>query len=62
MESLLRLLVVLAGLPEPQVNFKLRDVDGAVLMRFYPATQLSRSSSSTTDASTPTTPLNGRAT
>lgn len=34
MESLLRMLIVLAGLPEPQVNFTLRGSDGAVVMRF----------------------------
>ncbi len=33
MESRLRLLV-LAGLPEPAVNFTVRDEEGAVLMRF----------------------------
>ena len=33
-ESRLRLLIVLAGLPEPIINFKIRDEDGAVLYRF----------------------------
>ncbi len=43
MESRLRLLIVLAGLPEPAVNFTVRDEEGAVLMRFdlsYPALKL----------------------
>lgn len=34
MESRLRLLIVLAGLPEPTVNFTVRDEEGAVVMRF----------------------------
>jgi very-short-patch-repair endonuclease len=34
MESRLRMLLVLAGLPEPEVNFVLRDEHGAVLRRF----------------------------
>lgn len=34
METRLRLLVVLAGLPEPEVNVVLRDSDGEWLMRF----------------------------
>lgn len=34
MESRLRLLLVLAGLPEPEVNHLLRDQDGTVLLRF----------------------------
>lgn len=34
MESRLRLLIVLAGLPEPAVNFTVRDEEGAVVMRF----------------------------
>lgn len=33
METRLRLLIVLAGLPEPHVNFKIRDADGEVLRR-----------------------------
>ncbi len=40
MESRLRMLLVLAGLPEPQVNHILRAEDGSWLMRFdlcYPA-------------------------
>jgi hypothetical protein len=43
MESRLRMLIVLAGLPEPQVNFVLRNSDGEWLMRFdlyYPAYRL----------------------
>jgi len=43
MESRLRMLIVLAGLPEPRVNFIVRDVDGEVLMRFdlsYPELKL----------------------
>ena len=32
-ESALRLLIVLAGLPEPEVNIRLRDVDGNVRFR-----------------------------
>ena len=34
MESRLRMLLVLAGFPEPLVNFKLRDTFGAVIRRF----------------------------
>jgi hypothetical protein len=34
MESRLRMLLVLAGLPEPEVNLTLRDVDGEPLRRF----------------------------
>ncbi|NYD40005.1 hypothetical protein [Nocardioides panaciterrulae] len=40
METRLRMLIVLAGLPEPVVNHKLRNRDGEVLVRFdlaYPA-------------------------
>jgi hypothetical protein len=43
METRLRLLLVLAGLPEPEVNLTLRDVDGVPLRRFdlsYPAIRL----------------------
>lgn len=43
MESRLRMLIVLAGLPEPQVNFKLRNRDGDVIVRFdlsYPHLRL----------------------
>lgn len=34
MESRLRMLIVLAGLPEPEVNRTIRDVDGAPLRRY----------------------------
>lgn len=34
METRLRMLIVLAGLPEPQVNLSLRDVDGQPLRRY----------------------------
>jgi very-short-patch-repair endonuclease len=34
METRLRLLIVLAGLPEPEVNIKIRDESGHVIMRF----------------------------
>ena len=34
MESRLRMLLVLAGFPEPTVNFKIRDETGHVVMRF----------------------------
>jgi len=34
MESRLRMLIVLAGLPEPEVNVEVTDVDGRVLYRF----------------------------
>ncbi|MCW2792403.1 MAG: hypothetical protein JWO76_1501 [Nocardioides sp.] len=34
MESRLRMLLVLAGLPEPEVNFMLRDEDGRIVARF----------------------------
>ena len=43
METRLRLLIVLSGLPEPQVNFKIRDADGEVLRRLdlsYPEQRL----------------------
>jgi len=43
MESRLRMLIVLAGLPEPEVNHKIRDEDGKVVMRLdlaYPALKL----------------------
>jgi very-short-patch-repair endonuclease len=43
MESRLRMLLVLAGLPEPQVNFIMRHLDGSWRMRFdlcYPALKL----------------------
>lgn len=43
METRLRLLIVLAGLPEPEVNFQVRDADGRVIRRFdlsYPALKL----------------------
>ena len=43
METRLRLLIVLAGLPEPQVNFILRAADGSWKRRFdlcYPGVHL----------------------
>jgi very-short-patch-repair endonuclease len=43
METRLRMLLVLAGLPEPQVNFRVRDAHGDVIRRFdlcYPASRL----------------------
>lgn len=43
METRLRLLIVLAGLPEPEVNVEVRDENGRVLRRFdlcYPALRL----------------------
>ena len=43
METRLRMLLVLAGLPEPQVNLKIRDVDGDVLRKYdlsYPAVRV----------------------
>ena len=43
METRLRLLLVLAGLPEPQVNLKIRDEDGEVLRKYdlsYPAVRV----------------------
>ncbi len=43
MESRLRLLIVLAGLPEPEVDHRLRDEVGTTLLRFdlsYPALKL----------------------
>ena len=43
METRLRLLIVLAGLPEPVVNHKLRDANGNVIVRFdlsYPPLRL----------------------
>jgi very-short-patch-repair endonuclease len=43
MESRLRMLIVMAGLPEPVVNHKIRDQDGRVIRRFdlsYPSVRL----------------------
>jgi very-short-patch-repair endonuclease len=43
MESRLRMLLVLAGLPEPQVDYRLRDEHGAVVRRFdlcYPGVRV----------------------
>lgn len=43
METRLRMLLVLAGLPEPQVNLKIRDVDGEVLRKYdlsYPVVRV----------------------
>ena len=43
METRLRMLIVLAGLPEPEVKHKIRDVDGRVRRRFdlsYPSIRL----------------------
>ena len=43
METRLRMLIVLAGLPEPEVNHKIRDASGRVLRRLdlsYPALRL----------------------
>lgn len=43
METRLRMLIVLAGLPEPEVNYKIRDENGDVVVRFdlsYPALRL----------------------
>lgn len=43
METRLRLLIVLAGLPEPEVNLTLRDVEGQVIRRYdlsYPHSRL----------------------
>lgn len=43
METRLRMLIVLADLPEPVVNFKIRDENGDVIVRFdlcYPAERL----------------------
>lgn len=43
METKLRMLIVLAGLPEPEVNHKVRDESGRVIMRFdlsYPDLKL----------------------
>jgi len=43
MESRLRMLIVLAGLPEPTVNFAIRDDRGEILLRFdlsYPGLKL----------------------
>lgn len=43
METRLRMLLVLAGLPEPQVNLKIRDDDGDVLRKYdlsYPAVRV----------------------
>jgi very-short-patch-repair endonuclease len=43
METRLRMLLVLAGLPEPEVNIEIRDKDGTILMRVdlcYPAVRL----------------------
>ena len=43
METRLRLLIVLAGLPEPEVNLKIRDSEGVVVLRLdlsYPRVKL----------------------
>jgi very-short-patch-repair endonuclease len=43
MESRLRMLLVLAGIPEPEINFKVRDRNGVVIYRFdlsYPEIKL----------------------
>lgn len=43
METRLRMLIVLAGLPEPEVNLRIRDADGSLLMRVdlcYPRVRL----------------------
>jgi very-short-patch-repair endonuclease len=43
METRLRMLLVLAGLPEPEVNREIRDAHGSVVMRLdlsYPAVKL----------------------
>lgn len=43
METRLRMLLVLAGLPEPDINLKIRDVDGDVLRKYdlsYPAARV----------------------
>lgn len=43
METRLRMLIVLAGLPEPEVNYKIRDANGDVVVRFdlsYPAQRM----------------------
>jgi very-short-patch-repair endonuclease len=43
METRLRMLIVLAGLPEPEVNYRVREENGDVVVRFdlsYPALRL----------------------
>ena len=43
METRLRMLIVLAGLPEPQVNLKIRDEDGEVIRKYdlsYPVARV----------------------
>jgi AbiEi antitoxin C-terminal domain len=62
MESRTRLLLVLAGLPEPVVNFTIRNADGSIRMRFTSAIRRTRSSSNTTADSTRATIRNGRVT
>lgn len=42
METKVRMLLVLAGLPEPEVNFEIRDENGDVLLRFDLAYRLAR--------------------
>lgn len=59
MESRLRMLIVLSGLPEPVVNYKFRDDYGEVVGDSTSATQTCGSRSSTTVASTPRTQSSG---
>ena len=59
METRLRMLLILAGLPVPEVNVILRNPDGSWWMRFdlcYPSLKLS---SSTTEVTMPRTASNG---
>ncbi len=62
METRLRMLIVLAGLPEPEVNYKIRDENGDVIVRSISVTQRCDWPSSTTGASTSRSCRSGRTT
>ena len=62
METRLRMLLVLAGLPEPRVNLTIRDVDGEPVRRSTSAGRRARSSSSTTAGTTWSARSSGRST
>ena len=59
MESRLRMLIVLAGLPEPVVNLEVRDEVGEVIRNMTCRTRRSGSRSSTTARSTSSPPRRG---
>lgn len=56
METRLRMLIVLAGLPEPQVNLKVRDGAGEVIRKYdlsYPAVKVAVESTARSTCSSP---------